>query len=144
MKKLKYSLILFFLFPLSLFAQQIPISGKVIDLTDGSTLPGVSVKIKGTTTGAITDVGGKFQLNVPNTDAILQLSFIGYVTQEIAVKDIKGGVIALKTTNKSLDEVVVVGYGVQKKSHYNRFNCNITKQRDRHHQKRECDQYAYR
>jgi len=116
MKKLKYSIIIFFLFPLSLLAQQIPISGKVIDLTDGSALPGVSVKIKGTTIGVITDVGGKFQLNVPNTDAILQLSFLGYVAQELAVKDIKGGTIALKTTSKSLDEVVVVGYGVQKRA----------------------------
>jgi len=99
MKKLKYSLIIFFLFPLSLLAQQIPISGKVIDLTDGSALPGVSVKIKGTTTGAITDIAGKFQLNVANSDAVLQVSFLGYVTQELAVNDIKVGIIALKTTN---------------------------------------------
>jgi hypothetical protein len=64
MKKLKYLLILFFLFPLSLLAQQTTISGKVIDFTDGSALPGVSVKIKGTTAGTITDVSGKFTLSV--------------------------------------------------------------------------------
>jgi TonB-linked SusC/RagA family outer membrane protein len=116
MKKLRYLFIIIFLFPLSLLAQQTTIGGKVIDLTDGSTLPGVSVKIKGTTIGAITDVAGKFQLTVPSPNSILQLSYIGYVTQEIAVKDIKDGTIALKTTNKSLDEVVVVGYGVQKRA----------------------------
>ncbi|MDN3583050.1 SusC/RagA family TonB-linked outer membrane protein [Mucilaginibacter flavus] len=116
MKKIKYLLLLLLLSPLGLLAQQISISGKVIDLTDGSTLPGVSVKIKGTTAGAVTDISGKFLIVVPNSDAVLQLSYIGYVTQEIAVKNIKDGVIALTATNKSLDEVVVVGYGVQKRA----------------------------
>lgn len=116
MKKIKYLLVLFFLFPLCLLAQQTTINGKVIDLTDGSPLPGVSVQIKGTTTGAITDAGGKFRLAVPGPNAILQASYIGYVTQEIAVKAIKGGTIALIATNKSLEEVVVVGYGVQKRA----------------------------
>ena len=74
MKKIKYLLIIIFLFPLSLLAQQTTISGKVIDLTDGSILPGVSVQIKGTTTGAVTDIGGTFHLTVPNTNVILQLS----------------------------------------------------------------------
>ncbi|MDR6944815.1 carboxypeptidase-like regulatory domain-containing protein [Mucilaginibacter pocheonensis] len=116
MKKLRYLLIIFFLFPLSLLAQQTTIGGKVIDLTDGATLPGVSVKIKGTSTGVITDADGKFKLSVPGPNTVLQLSYIGYVTQEIVVKDIEDGTIALKTTNKSLDEVVVVGYGVQKRA----------------------------
>jgi len=116
MKKIKYLLMLFFLFPLSLLAQQAPISGKVIDLTDGSALQGVSVKIKGTTTGVITNVAGKFQLTVPGPDAILQVSYVGYQLREIAVKNIKGGTIALDATNKSLDEVVVVGYGTQKRA----------------------------
>jgi TonB-linked SusC/RagA family outer membrane protein len=116
MKKLKYLLILLFLFPISLLAQQTTINGKVIDLTDGSALPGVSVKIKGTTAGAITDIAGKFSLNVANSNVFLQVSYIGYVTKEVAVKDIKGGTIALTSTNKTLDEVVVVGYGVQKRA----------------------------
>jgi len=116
MKKLRYLLILLFLFPLGLLAQQTSISGKVIDLTDGSALPGVSVKIKGTTAGAITDIAGKFTLNVANTNVILQVSYLGYLTKEVIVKDIKGGTIALTATNKTLDEVVVVGYGVQKRA----------------------------
>jgi len=116
MKKIKYLFIILFLFPLSLLAQQTIITGKVTDLTDGSVLPGVSVLIKGTTTGAVTDIGGTFHLTVPNTNVILQLSYTGYETRQVAVKDIKGGLIALKATNKTLDEVVVVGYGVQKRA----------------------------
>jgi TonB-linked SusC/RagA family outer membrane protein len=115
MKKLIYLLILFFLFPLSLLAQQTTISGKVIDFTDGSALPGVSVQIKGTTIGAITDVSGKFQLSVPGPNTILRLSYIGYTTQEIKVSDIKDGTVSLKTNSSNLDEVVVVGYGTQKR-----------------------------
>jgi TonB-linked SusC/RagA family outer membrane protein len=116
MKKYKYLLILFFLFPLSLLAQQAPFGGKVIDLADGATLPGVTVKVKGTTIGTVTDIGGNFKLTLPNADAVLQVSYLGFETQEIAAKNIKDGIIALKSSNKSLDEVVVVGYGVQKRA----------------------------
>jgi TonB-linked SusC/RagA family outer membrane protein len=115
MKKFKYLLILFFLFPLSLLAQQTAISGKVVDFTDGSTLPGVSVKIKGTTTGIITDLNGKFTLNASATD-VLQLSFIGYVTQEVSVAALRNSnTVTLKSSNTNLNEVVVVGYGTQKR-----------------------------
>ncbi|MDB5091124.1 MAG: TonB-dependent receptor plug [Mucilaginibacter sp.] len=115
MKKLKYLFIILFLFPLSLLAQQTNIGGKVIDFTDGTTLPGVSVKIKNTTIGTVTDKDGKFQISVPGPGAYIQLSYLGYVTQEIQVKDLKDGVVALKAANKSLEEVVVVGYGTQKR-----------------------------
>ncbi len=116
MKKLQYLLILFFLFPLSLLAQQTVINGKVIDFTDGFTLPGVSVKIKGTTTGIVTDVNGKFSLAVANNNAVLQFSYVGYTPQEVKVSDLKDGVVALKTSNNNLNEVVVVGYGTQKRA----------------------------
>ncbi|MDB5026158.1 MAG: SusC/RagA family TonB-linked outer membrane protein [Mucilaginibacter sp.] len=116
MKKIKYLLILFVLFPLSLLAQQTVISGKVIDFTDGNTLPGVSVRVQGTNTGTITDRDGKFRISVPGNDAILLISYIGYLNQEVKVADLKSGIVALRTTNKDLDEVVVVGYGVQKRA----------------------------
>src|SRR6201996_2977318 len=116
MKKIYYLLIIIFLFPLSLLAQQTIISGKVTDLTDGSVLPGVSVVIKGTTTGTMTDIGGNFHLTSPDANPTLVFSYTGYEPQELAAKNIKGGLIALKATNKSLDEVVVVGYGVQKRA----------------------------
>jgi TonB-linked SusC/RagA family outer membrane protein len=114
MKKLIHLLILFFLFPLSLLAQTV-ISGKVVDSNDGLTLPGVSVKIKGTTTGVVTDVNGRFQLTVTGNDAILQFSYIGYATQEVRAADANNATISLKTSNNNLDEVVVVGYGTQKR-----------------------------
>jgi hypothetical protein len=116
MKKIKYLLVLFFLFPLSLLAQQTTINGKVIDLTDGAALPGVSVKVKGTTTGTVTDINGKFQITVSGKNAVLQLSYLGHISQEIKASAIKDGVIALKPTSNSLEEVVVVGYGVQKRA----------------------------
>ena len=76
---------------------------------------GANVVVKGTTTGTVTDVDGKFTLvNVP-ADAVLQISYIGYVTQEVGVGGQTVLHITLKEDSQSLDEVVVVGYGVQKK-----------------------------
>jgi len=116
MKKIKYLLILFVLFPLSLLAQQTVISGKVIDFTDGNSLPGVSVKIQGTNSGTVTDKDGKFRISVSGNDATLIISYIGYLSQEVKVAALKNGIVALKTGSKGLDEVVVVGYGVQKRA----------------------------
>ena len=116
MKKIKYLLVLFFLFPLSLLAQQTTINGKVIDFADGTALPGVSVKVKGTTAGTITDINGKFQIIVSGKNAVLQLSYVGHISQEIKASAIKDGVIVLKPNSNSLEEVVVVGYGVQKRA----------------------------
>lgn len=76
---------------------------------------GANVVVKGTTTGTVTDVDGKFTLaNVP-ADAVLQISYIGYVAQEVGVGGQTVFHITLKEDSQSLDEVVVVGYGVQKK-----------------------------
>src|ERR1700758_1088396 len=97
MKKIKYLLILFFLLPLGLLAQQTTISGKVTDYNDGTPLPGVSVRVEGTNTGTVTDGSGKFQINLPEANAMLQISFVGYVTQEIKAADLKKGVISLKS-----------------------------------------------
>lgn len=91
----------------------IDISGRVVD-AEGKPLPGASVKVKGTTKAVITDNGGNFQLKGVDEDALLEVSFIGYVSAEIkAGKDL--GNIALKQTDAKLNDVVVVGYGTQKK-----------------------------
>lgn len=90
------------------------ISGQVIDFS-GSTLPGVSVVVKGTTIGTITDTEGKYSIEVPSQNAILQFSFIGYVSQSLAVKSRSVLNIRMDLDVKSLDEVVVIGYGTQKK-----------------------------
>ena len=75
---------------------------------------GANVVEKGTGHGVITDVDGRFSLEVPEK-AVLQISYIGYVTQEIPVKNRKDFSIVLEDDTKLLDEVVVVGYGTQKK-----------------------------
>jgi TonB-linked SusC/RagA family outer membrane protein len=91
-------------------SQNIPVSGKVVSSDDQQGLPGVNVVIKGTTTGTITDVDGNYALNVPE-DAILVFSFVGYANQEIAVAGRSVINVSLVLDVRSLDEVVVIGYG---------------------------------
>ena len=90
------------------------ITGTVSDET-GSGIPGVSVT-KGTSKGTNTDVNGKFKIDVPNEDAVLVFSFVGYGNQEIRVGSQSNLNVSLKTDIKQLSEVVVVGYGSQKKA----------------------------
>jgi len=94
--------------------QGITISGTVTDAA-GETLPGVNVVVKGTTTGVVTDLDGKYSINVPNADAVLQFSFVGYITQEIAVSNQTIIMVTLNEDVAQIDEVIVVGYGTQKK-----------------------------
>ncbi len=95
------------------FAQGHQVTGTVIDGT-GEPIIGANVLEVGTTNGVITDIDGNFKLNVqPN--AKLQVSFIGYISQTIAVGNQKEFKIILKDDSKALDEVVVIGYGTVKK-----------------------------
>jgi TonB-linked SusC/RagA family outer membrane protein len=98
-------------------AAAISVSGKVTG-EDGTGLPGVSVALKGTTTGTVTDVDGNFNLTVPDgqENGTLVLSYIGYVTQEVPINNRSSITIQLAPDVKALEEVVVVGYGTQKKS----------------------------
>ncbi len=95
--------------------QGITVTGIVTDY-DNEPLPGVNVVVKGTTVGVVTDITGRFSINVPNTEAVLQFSFVGYVTQEILVGRQNVINVSLHEDMKELEEVVVVGYGVQRKS----------------------------
>jgi len=94
--------------------QQQTITGTVTDI-DGQPLPGVNIIVEGTNFGVSSDIDGKYSIEVPDANASLVFSFVGYVTQTVPV----GGqsVIDIKMSSdvQSLDEVVVVGYGVQKK-----------------------------
>lgn len=90
--------------------------GGVVNDESGTGLPGVSVVVKGTTRGTTTNADGRFDLEVPNDNATLVFSYLGYVTQEIMVGNQVQLTIALKVDAKSLEEVIVVGYGVQRKS----------------------------
>lgn len=97
------------------FAQSKTVTGIVIDKT-GETVIGASVLIKGTTTGVITNLDGSFTLQDVPTNGIIQVSFVGYKTVSIPVKGQSAIKVVLEEDNETLDEVVVVGYGVQKKS----------------------------
>ncbi|RYE22932.1 MAG: SusC/RagA family TonB-linked outer membrane protein, partial [Sphingobacteriaceae bacterium] len=95
--------------------QAIPVTGKV---TDETKLPliGVSVKVKGTNIGTQTDLDGNYSLNVPDNTAILVFTYIGFNSQEIPVNDRTNVSVQMKAQANSLSEVVVVGYGTQKRS----------------------------
>lgn len=113
MKKERFliSLLVFFV-SITAFAQKQNFSGTVVDNL-GEPVIGASVVLKGSSNGTITDVDGKFTVNVEK-DAELEVSFVGYATQR--AKASQGMRIVLHEDNALLDEVVVVGYGVQKKS----------------------------
>ena len=99
----------------SVAQQTIKVSGQVVD-QDGEALIGATVKVKGSTTGVVTDYEGNFQLNAPS-DATLVVSYVGYKDREIAVRGRAIlGQIQLESDAQVLDQVVVVGYGTQKKA----------------------------
>jgi len=91
------------------------IKGKVTDAKTGEPLPGVSVLVKGTTAGSVTNSDGEYSLEFDGSEAILLFSFVGYVSQEIQADGQTEINVQLAADQKQLDEVVVVGYGTQKK-----------------------------
>ena len=96
-------------------AQSITLKGIVKD-DFGESVIGASVLQKGTTNGTVTDLDGNFTLTVPNKNAVLVISFIGYLTQEITVGNQTHFNVLLKEDAQNLDEVIVIGYGTAKKS----------------------------
>jgi TonB-linked SusC/RagA family outer membrane protein len=95
--------------------QAFPVSGRVLD-NKNAALPGVSVKVKGTNTGAITDQNGRFSLNLPDGNATLVFSYVGFQSLEVPVNNRKELNVTLAESAQSLNDVVVVGYGTQKRS----------------------------
>lgn len=109
----RLSLILFLIMmATSLFAQTKRVSGVIKD-ESGQTLPGVSVVVKNTTKGMVSDKNGHYSVDVAQEDEILTFSFIGYVKQEILINNRTSINVLLLPEGKNLNEVVVVGYGVQ-------------------------------
>ena len=96
------------------YAQEVALTGVVTDASDGSTLPGVTVLVKGTTTGTVTDIDGNYSLKVKSGD-ILVFSFVGYTTQEINFTGQQTLNVIMATGVRSLKELVVIGYGTIKK-----------------------------
>jgi len=115
-KKMKYLYLIpvFLTFVTSVWAQGITVSGKV-NGESGEALPGVTILLKGTTTGTATDASGNYVLNVPNANGTLVVSFIGFQTQEVSINNRTTINVSLATDAQALKEVVVVGYGTQEK-----------------------------
>ena len=108
-------LLLLWAFSVCLYAQAVTVKGTVTD-AKGEPLIGVSVQIQGTTAGTVTDAKGKFILpNVPS-DAVLEVSYVGMLSQTVALNGKTTVNIVLQEDTEALEEVVVVGYGVQKKA----------------------------
>jgi TonB-dependent starch-binding outer membrane protein SusC len=103
-----------FLISSGLYAQEKSISGKIFDSVDGAGIPGASIAIKGTTKGVVTDANGNFKLSVAPGATII-VSSVGYGKQEFAVGNRSEFNIGLAVDAKTIDEIVVVGYGEQKK-----------------------------
>lgn len=114
MRKITLMLACFLMTMQVVFAQRM-ISGTVTSADDGSGLPGVTVVVKGTTLGTTTDMSGKYQIDVPATARTLVFSFIGLKTQEIEIGGRTVINVVMSTDATALDEIVVVGYGVQTK-----------------------------
>jgi len=96
--------------------QQTQVSGTIVSAKDGVPLPGVSVQEKGTSNGAISDAYGKYSLSVQGPNAVLVFSFIGYVVEEKQVGNLSTIDVSMSEDIKQLDEIVVVGYGEQKRT----------------------------
>lgn len=93
--------------------QTIKVSGTVTDASTREPIPGVNVIIEGTTIGGVTDMNGKFNLDVPSENSVLVFSYLGYVTERVAVAGRSAFDINLVADIKSLDEVIVIGYGTK-------------------------------
>lgn len=92
------------------------VGGTVISADDSGGLPGVNVIIKGTTLGTVTDANGHYEIEVGSSEAILVFSFVGFTSQEVAVGDRTTIDITLSSDVSTLEDVVVIGYGIIKKS----------------------------
>ena len=114
MKKI-FLLLVFFAISLdTLMAQTKEISGKVSSADDGGLLPGVSVSVKGTTLGTITDMNGEFRIKVPQDTRTLVFTFVGMTTQEVAIDNQTNFNVTLSSANISFDEVIVTAMGIKR------------------------------
>lgn len=113
-QKVSKLLFVFCLFGFMSVQAQNTVTGTVTDTNGGDPIPGVNVLEKGTNNGAVTDFDGNYSIKVAN-NAILEFSYVGYATQSISVNGKKTIDVALEQQNEGLDEIVIVGYGTQKK-----------------------------
>ncbi|MBN1340069.1 MAG: TonB-dependent receptor [Bacteroidales bacterium] len=112
--KMLLSLFLMLILVSGVVAQEINVSGTVTDAEDGIGLPGVTILLKGTTNGTVTDIDGNFAITVPQNSTLV-FSYVGYETQEVIASQQKIN-ISLSIESQMLEELIVIGYGTQKKT----------------------------
>lgn len=127
MKKLQTVFLFLFVVVYSAIAQNKEISGKVI-ADDGSGLPGVSITVKGTSTGTTTDASGGFKINAAAKEKLV-FSYVGFRTQEVSIGNQSSITVSLMPSNEMLDEVVVTTFGTAKKSSFTGSSSKITSEK---------------
>lgn len=108
--------LLFTCFLISAAFGQRRVEGQVTDKANGEPLIGATAVVKGTRSGTVTDINGRYAISIPNNEAVLTIAYTGYTTQEVTVGDKDKVDVALVTNNQLIEEVVVIGYGKQIKS----------------------------
>lgn len=103
-------------FSLLVYAQTKTVSGKVLDVSDGSPLPGVTVTAKGSSETTATDENGLFTLQVPSSTTLLVFTFVGFTSQEVTIPASGNIEVQLASASKALDDIVVIGYGTRRRS----------------------------
>ena len=91
------------------------VTGTIRSASTGEALPGVNILVKGTETGTITGMDGTYSIEAPDANSVLVFSYIGYITQEIGISGRSVVDVILEESLEALDEVIVIGYGTQKK-----------------------------
>ncbi len=127
MKKLQMVFLFLFAISYSTIAQNKEISGKVI-ADDGSGLPGVSITVKGTSTGTTTDASGGFKISTTTKEKLV-FSYVGFKTQEITIGNQSNITVSLMPSNEMLDEVIVTTFGTAKKSSFTGSSSKITSEK---------------
>ncbi len=110
----KFLFLMFILIPVGLLAQTVNVTGKVVD-SYGEPIPGASIIIQGTMTGTISDMEGNYTLNNVPQDAVLEFSFVGMESEKVNVNGRSTINVTMQESSIALQEVIAVGYGVQKK-----------------------------
>ncbi|NRD21272.1 TonB-dependent receptor [Winogradskyella eckloniae] len=113
--KIKLFTLISFIFTMAVFGQNVNVTGTIIEASSGQPLPGVNVVVKNTSKGASTNFDGEFTLNDVPLNSVVVISYLGFVTQEITILNSDPLKISLVEDTESLNEVVVIGYGTQKK-----------------------------
>ena len=116
MRKTTLMLVLLLFAGLQVAFAQRSVTGRVTKAADNTPLPGVTVAVRGTTTGAITDADGRFTVTVPNDQAVLQFSFIGYTTKDVTVGSQSTVNVSLEEATMEMSEIVVTALGIKRES----------------------------